>query len=695
MHNIRASVGDTDTESSSQRPLNPQLLGAASRRPWAIQSFARQLWYNRPVSDEKSFVLDFRNHSFSSAYVATCAAALVASANAAYRQFVLPGPHEPLLQVVLISLVTYWIPPIIFTAFKEWSVRYYHWVLGVLYAFYFYRLGVRLVSGTSNLDDSNLSFVLLIVFYVIFLRIPFRHALILSGVATVAIDWLALREFGGLAFRLLITSSTTAALALYTSWRMEGRDRGLFAKRLEAAAQAQEAQAQSAKAAHAAAKEQEQRKAAESAAVEADKQRVRAAHAVAEEQEQRIRAEGAAGLVSRLHDELSALYAQRELLIRGLHHDANQSLYTMGSDLRVLQEKASIDPALASVRPALAALVASTRELDGLMSGMYDLVKLGKYEPRYEPVATNDLLRTIATRFASLASEQGLKKFIVKQRKDNIFLWTDTTAIERMLGNLVCNAIKYTPKDGGVLVGTVRHGNTLRIDVWDTGVGIPRDKKDEIFKEFVRLGQPGVGHVKGLGLGLAIVKLFRDKLVGHYLEHSSKERRGSRFSISIPIVEAPPIPVETSHPTLASVGMDIKRTYVAVIEDNQSVQACIGAALRAAGYAVDENVRFAASVAEIKNMFDNMPDRAPNVVVCDFRLGDDENANDVIRLVDERFNWARVPIIVFSAEIQPKIEVERPYLRVVVKTGNPAVLVNEMEMAIVEARRDCTAEEDA
>jgi hypothetical protein len=64
-------------------------------------------------------------------------------------------------------------------------------------------------------------------------------------------------------------------------------------------------------------------------------------------------------------------------------------------------------------------------------------------------------------------------------------------------------------------------------------------------------------------------------------------------------------------------------------------------------------------------------------------------------LVDERFNWARVPIIVFSAEIQPKIEVERPYLRVVVKTGNPAVLVNEMEMAIVEARRDCTAEEDA
>jgi CheY-like chemotaxis protein len=344
------------------------------------------------------------------------------------------------------------------------------------------------------------------------------------------------------------------------------------------------------------------------------------------------------------------------------------------------------NPSFQSLQADLDALALGTAALDGLIAGMYDLVKLGRYEPSYAPVPINALLDNVATKFAGAAAEKQLS-FKIKRRQDEVFLWTDATAMERILGNLVSNAIKYTIR-GGVLVGTVKHGSVLRIDVWDTGVGIPREQRNSIFGEFVRLQQVGVGDVKGLGLGLAIVKLFRDKLAGHYLEHSSTQRRGSRFSMSVPIATASPTFIQPMAPSsdLAAVGLTVDHLYVVVVEDNVAVQSSIATVLRSAGYDVENNVRFAASVGETQSIFDRMPHRAPNLVVCDFRLRDGQTANEVIQLVDETFDWERMPIVIFSAEIDPAVDLDRPLTRVVVKTGNPLPLLREMESAVVASR---------
>jgi signal transduction histidine kinase/CheY-like chemotaxis protein len=503
--------------------------------------------------------------------------------------------------------------------------------------------------------------LILIITSVIFLRIPFRHALVLTAASIVTIDALTLMHYGAAAsFRLVFSSGFTLAMALYTSWGMEERDRGLFSKRLEAAAQAQEAR-----------------------------------RAAAEEQEQRIRAERAASEAfiassekQRLNDQLSTLYSQRELLIRGLHHDANQSLHVMGSALLTLRQKIAGNPSFQVLKTELDALALGTAALDGLIAGMYDLVKLGKYEPTYSPVSVNKLLDNVAMKFSGAAGEKGLR-FIVKLRREEVFLWTDATAMERILANLVSNAIKYTIR-GGVLIGTVKHGNVLRIDVCDTGVGIPRGQRNAIFGEFVRLEQAGVGDVKGLGLGLAIVKLFRDKLAGHYLEHSSTEGRGSRFSMSVPIATTPAVFIHAMERSsdLATVGLTTDRLYAVVIEDNAAVQASIAGVLRAAGYDVENNVRFASCIAEAKGVFERMPHRAPNLVVCDFRLRDGQTANEVIQLIDVTFDWEIVPVVIFSAEIDPTVDLGRPHTRVVVKTGNPLALLREMESAVVAARSE-------
>jgi signal transduction histidine kinase len=626
----------------------------------AVRTVLRLLWYNRPVSDEDAFVHEFRSHSFGFVLVAIWTLAILRTLIIAYQQVFGVGQHEPPLQVITSGALLYWAPPIILWLFKDWSRKYYHWVLDCFYAVYFFKVGLKVADGSSpQLDDANVLMLILIITSVIFLRIPFRHALVLTATSIVGIDLLALTHFGPAAsFRLVFSSGFTLAMALYTSWGMEARDRGLFSKRLEAAAQAQEAQ-------RAAAEEQQQRIRAERAATEAF---------IASSEKQRLR------------DQLSTLYAQRELLIRGLHHDANQSLHIMGSALLTLRQKVATNLSLQSLQADLDALTSGTTALDGLIAGMYDLVKLGKYEPSYAPVPVNTLLDNVAMKFSAAAAERGLR-FIIKRRRAELFLWTDATAMERILANLVSNAIKYTIK-GGVLVGTVKHGSVLRIDVWDTGVGIPRAQRNAIFGEFVRLQQAGVGDVKGLGLGLAIVKLFRDKLAGHYFDHSSTEGRGSRFSMSVPVATTPATfaQLASSSSGLATVGLTVERLYIVVVEDNLAVQSSIAEVLRVAGYDVENNVRFATRVAEAKAVFDRMPHRAPNLVVCDYRLREGQTANEVIQLIDATFDWETVPVVIFSAEIDPDVDLRRPHTRVVVKTGNPLPLLREMESAVVAAR---------
>jgi CheY-like chemotaxis protein len=107
--------------------------------------------------------------------------------------------------------------------------------------------------------------------------------------------------------------------------------------------------------------------------------------------------------------------------------------------------------------------------------------------------------------------------------------------LRRLLQNLISNAIKYTPR-GRVLVGCRRHGQSLRIGVYDTGVGIPVLKRSEIFKEFHRLEQ-GARIARGLGLGLSIVERLA-RVLNHGIAIDSNVSGGSFFSVTVPIAKA-------------------------------------------------------------------------------------------------------------------------------------------------------------
>jgi CheY-like chemotaxis protein len=117
-------------------------------------------------------------------------------------------------------------------------------------------------------------------------------------------------------------------------------------------------------------------------------------------------------------------------------------------------------------------------------------------------------------------------------------LWAsaDPALLERAIRNLIDNAIRYT-RTGGVLLGLRRRNGHVRIDVVDTGIGIPRERQAEIFEEFVQISNPSRHLGLGLGLGLAIVDRIA-RLIGATVEVSSNVGRGSRFSLLLPIADA-------------------------------------------------------------------------------------------------------------------------------------------------------------
>src|SRR5207302_3815839 len=146
---------------------------------------------------------------------------------------------------------------------------------------------------------------------------------------------------------------------------------------------------------------------------------------------------------------------------------------------------------------------ASLDAVEEILGALLDISRLdtGAMRPEIGIFRIDELLRQLEVEFQPLAQDKGLELVFMPC---SLAVKSDRRLLRRLLQNLVSNAIKYTPK-GRVLVGCRRRGDRLRIDVYDTGLGIPRTKREVIFQEFHRLEQ-GAKVARGLGLGLSIVE---------------------------------------------------------------------------------------------------------------------------------------------------------------------------------------------
>jgi CheY-like chemotaxis protein len=210
---------------------------------------------------------------------------------------------------------------------------------------------------------------------------------------------------------------------------------------------------------------------------------------------------------------------------------------------------------------------ASLEAVEEIFAALLDISRLdtGAMQPEMSDFRIDELLARLAVEFAPLARAKGLTLTFMPC---GLGVRSDRRLLRRLLQNLISNAIKYTP-EGMVLVGCRRRGSRLRIDVYDTGIGIPHTKRRAVFKEFHRLDH-GARVARGVGLGLSIVERIARVLEAE-VTLKSTFGRGSRFSVEVPRAEAAAPATEPARPLRKSVAGQVAGTVVVCVDNEPAI----------------------------------------------------------------------------------------------------------------------------
>ena len=272
-------------------------------------------------------------------------------------------------------------------------------------------------------------------------------------------------------------------------------------------------------------------------------------------------------------------------------------------------------------------------------------------------------MRMLEIEFAALARAKGLKLVFVPTK---LVVRTDRRLMRRLLQNLISNALKYT-LSGRVLVGCRRVPGAVRIEVWDTGLGIPPEHERAVFAEFKRLDQ-GARVARGLGLGLSIVERL-----GRVLEHPiglrSRPGKGSVFFVTAPLGRAAPEPrAEPGAPEAAPAGEPLEGLKVLAIDNEPRVLEGLSVLLKRWGCMVAT----AHGLEEARSALDAFG--APDVIIADYHL-DSGDGVAAIRALRERFGRS-IAAILATADRSPEVSAEAARADVVVmnKPLKPAPL---------------------
>ena len=261
--------------------------------------------------------------------------------------------------------------------------------------------------------------------------------------------------------------------------------------------------------------------------------------------------------------------------LAAVSHDLRQPLQAMNLWRAALRRRVTEPQALALIDRKDRASEAIVGMLDSLLD--IDQLETGAIEPVWAEFPIEELFDAMTREFADRARSKGLGWRVVKS---GLAVRSDRRLLEDMVRNLLSNAIRYTDK-GKILLGCRRRGERLRIEVWDTGLGIPEDQIPRIFEEYHQVGEGG--RRGGLGLGLSIVQHLGE-LLAHPLGVRSWLGKGSVFSVETPLAGATPLPAPTTEAPQPTRGL--LTGSVLVIEDDPSVREALEAMLRAEGHRV-------------------------------------------------------------------------------------------------------------
>lgn len=295
-------------------------------------------------------------------------------------------------------------------------------------------------------------------------------------------------------------------------------------------------------------------------------------------------------------------------------HDLRQPMHALGLFISELGQQSHTPDS----RRLVQRIAASAEAMENLLDSLLDISKLdaGVLQPSLRSFPLEPLLDRLAAQMRPAAEDHDLQ---FKVRPSKAWVESDPVLFERILTNLVSNALRYTTH-GRVLVACRRRGQRLRVEVRDSGIGIAPEAQEIIFQEFVQLDNDERARDKGLGLGLAIVRRLAN-LMGHGLDLRSAPQRGSVFAVEVPLAAAQPSAATDDNRAPGDLG----GVVVALLDDDPLARSGMESLLTAWGCVVIA----AETPAELVDAL-TVAGKPPQVLISDFRLHGPHNGVDII-----------------------------------------------------------------
>ena len=343
-------------------------------------------------------------------------------------------------------------------------------------------------------------------------------------------------------------------------------------------------------------------------------------------------------------------------------HDLLQPLNAARLGLSALME---VETAPAS-QPLIAQVGRALVSLEDLIRTLLDISKLdaGVMKPEISIFELESVVGPLRQEFEPLAAARGLRMHI---RTPDFCVQSDPLMLRRILQNFLTNALYYTPQ-GGVVLGYRKRGTQVRIEVVDTGPGIPPDKCEEIFEEFKR-GTGAPNEHRGFGLGLSIVRRLALALE-HPVTLHSRVGHGSVFAVSVPFDARAGVSPSRMHMIMSPVHYGLDGARIILVENEMAVTQAMTALLERWGCRVLAAASTAQALAQLQNTGEK-----PDLIIADLRLDNGERGSDVIRAIQVHAG-KMVPALIVTADHSPQASAEAAQIGVEIlrKPVKPAEL---------------------
>lgn len=329
---------------------------------------------------------------------------------------------------------------------------------------------------------------------------------------------------------------------------------------------------------------------------------------------------------------------EKSRFLASASHDLRQPLQALVLFSEALQDIAREN----DTRHLAVQIGKSVSALVGMFDALLDISKFdaGVVQAIKHHFKAQGIFDRLYADFTPLALAKGLELAVLKTE---LVGYSDPHLLERILRNLIANAIRYT-NVGKVTVSCQCAGDMLQFDIKDTGIGIHAESIPHIFEEYYQVDNQHRDRLKGLGLGLAIVRRM-ESLLGCKVTVASELGKGSTFSFSVALGDASQL---VQPPVLQHAKHDLRGTTVALVEDNQDIRQMVAALLKQWGCQVNEGEL----PHEVLNKMAGTGTR-PDILICDYRLPQGLTAIDAIRQLRELWD-TNIPTLVLTGDTAPQ-----------------------------------------